>query len=133
MLLMVDYTEANSVYRKHHDESKESSYLQYYDTNRLCAWAVAQKCFVGDFTFKKDILKFTKDFITNYFDILKFTKDFITNYFEDSNEGYILEKDVKYPKTLHDFRSDLPFLPERIKINKCSKQVCNFDDKKTVY
>ena len=104
---------------KHHDESKESSYLQYYDTNRLYAWAVAQKCFVGDFTFKKDILKFTKDFITNYF--------------EDSDEGYILEKDVIYPKTLHDFRSDLPFLPERIKINKCSKQVCNFDDKKTVY
>ena len=26
--------------------------------------------------------------------------------------------------------SDLPFLPERIKINKCSKLVCNLYDKK---
>ena len=27
-------------------------------------------------------------------------------------------------------QSDLPFLPERVKINKCSKLVCNLYDKK---
>ena len=30
---------------------------------------------------------------------------------------------------MHDLHSDLPFLPERMKINKCSKLVCNLYDK----
>ena len=38
--------------------------------------------------------------------------------------------DVKYPKDLHGLHSDLPSLPERIKINKCSKLVYNLYDKK---
>ena len=59
----------------------------------------------------------------------KFNEDFIKNYDEDSNKGYILEVDVEYPKDLHDLHSDLPFLPERMKINKCSKLVCNLYDK----
>ena len=53
----------------------------------------------------------------------------LKNYDEDSDKGYILEVDVKYPKNLHDLHSDLPFLPERTKINKCSKLVCNLYDK----
>ena len=52
------------------------------------------------------------------------------NYNEDSNKGYMLTADVEYPKSLHDLHSDLPFLPERVKINKCSKLVCNLYDKK---
>ena len=35
----------------------------------------------------------------------KFTKEFIKNYNEDSDKGYILEVDVKYPKKLHDLHS----------------------------
>ena len=42
-------------------------------------------------------------------DILKFTKDFITNYDEDSDKGYFLEVDVECPKNLHDMHNDLPF------------------------
>ena len=57
--------------------------------------------------------------------ILKFNKDFIKNYDEDSDKGYILEINVEYPKNLHDLHSDLLFLPKRMKINKCSKLVCN--------
>ena len=51
------------------------------------------------------------------------------NYDEDSNKEYILEIDVEYTKNLYDFHSDLPYLPERIKINKCSKLVSNLYDK----
>ena len=47
-----------------------------------------------------------------------FDEEFITNYDENSDKGYILEVDVEYPKNLHDLHSDLPFSPERIKINK---------------
>ena len=42
----------------------------------------------------------------------------------------MLEVDVKYPKKLYDLHSDLPSLPERMKINKCNKLVCNLYDKK---
>ena len=59
----------------------------------------------------------------------KFNEDFIKNYDEESDAGYILEVDVEYPKNLHDLHSDSPFLPERMKINKCSKLVCNLYDK----
>ena len=52
------------------------------------------------------------------------------NYDEDSDKGYILQVDVKYPKNLHSLHEDLPFLLERIKIDKCKKLVCNLYDKK---
>ena len=51
-------------------------------------------------------------------------KDFIKNYDEDSDKTYIFEVDVEYPKNLHDLHSGLPFLPEQIKSNKCSKCAC---------
>ena len=38
--------------------------------------------------------------------------------------------DVKYLKRLHKLHSDLPFLPERMEINKCKKLVCNLCNKK---
>ena len=61
--------------------------------------------------------------------ILKFNEDFIKNYNEDNDKGYIFEVNVEYPKNLNDLHSDLPFLPERMKINKCNKLVCNLYDK----
>ena len=39
----------------------------------------------------------------------------------NNKKGYILEVDVKYPKKLHDSHGDLPFLPKRMKIDKCKK------------
>ena len=52
-------------------------------------------------------------------------KEFIKNYDENSDKGYILEVDIKYPRKLHDLHSDLPFLPKRMKTDKCKKLVCN--------
>ena len=52
------------------------------------------------------------------------------NYYENDKKGYILEEDVKYLKELHDLHSDLPFLPERMEINKCKKLLCNLSNKK---
>ena len=42
----------------------------------------------------------------------------------------IFEVDVKHPKRLHDLHSDLPFLSERMEVNKCKKLVCNLCNKK---
>ena len=49
--------------------------------------------------------------------IKEFNEKFIKNYDENSKKDYILKVDVEY-LNLH---NDLPFLPDRMKINKCSK------------
>ena len=49
---------------------------------------------------------------------------------KDSDKGYILEVDVDYRCKLHKLQSDMPFLPERMKIDKPQKLVCNLHDKK---
>ena len=54
------------------------------------------------------------------------------HYDEDSDKRYILEVDVEYPKDLHDLHSVYLFLPQRMKINKCNKLVCNLHDEKTM-
>ena len=79
-----------------------------------------QKLPVGDFKWiEKDNLS-------------KFDKTFIKNYGVDSDIGYVLEVDVHYPKNLHRLHRDLPFLPERKKINKCSKLINTLQYKKTM-
>ena len=65
-------------------------------------------------------------------DISKIDENFIKNYDEDSKVGYFIKADMKYSKELHKKHSELPFLPERMKVNKCKKLVCNFSDKKTL-
>ena len=62
---------------------------------------------------------------------IKFNEEFMKNYDKDSNKGYIVEVDVEYHKNLYNLLSDLPFLPERMKVNKCDKLVCNLYDKKS--
>ena len=60
----------------------------------------------------------------------EFNESFIKNYDEDSDKGHILKVDVKCPKRLYNIHSNLPFLPDRIKIKKCNKCVCNLYEKK---
>ena len=98
-----------------HDKSKESSYLEYLDSNNLYGWPMCKKLPVSDFKWVNDLSIFTEDFIKNYD--------------ENSDKGYIFEVDIEYPINIHMQHSDLPFLPERMKINKCSKLVCNVQDK----
>ena len=40
----------------------------------------------------------------------------------------ILEVDVQYLEKVHELHNDLPFLPERIKIEKAKKLVHNLHD-----
>ena len=59
----------------------------------------------------------------------RFNEIFIKNYDENSDEGYFLKVDVDYPKNLFDLHKDLPVLPERKKVNKVEKLICNTEDK----
>ena len=61
--------------------------------------------------------------------ISKFNENFIKNYDQNSDKGYIFKVDVKYPETICMLHSDLAFLPERMKINKCTKLTCTIQNK----
>ena len=39
--------------------------------------------------------------------------------------GYLLEVDVRYPKNLHNYHNDLPFMSAKMKINGVEKLVPN--------
>ena len=62
-------------------------------------------------------------------DLSRFNEDVIKNYNENSDVGYFLEVDVEYPKKLFSAHKELPFLPERKKLEKVEKLVCNIGDK----
>ena len=109
------YVRANNKYMNNCDEDKELSYLVYVDANNLYGWSMCKKLPVSDFKWLDDLSKFTEDFIKNYD--------------EEDDTGYLFVVDVEYPKNLHKLHSDLPFLPERIKIDKCTDLVCNLNDK----
>ena len=54
-------------------------------------------------------------------DISRIDEEFIKGFNENNNKGYVLEVDVNYPQELYDIHSDMPFLPERMVINKTKK------------
>ena len=104
------YAKANNKYMENYNKNEESSYIQYLDTNNLYGSAMSQKLPVNGFKWVEDISRINEEFIKNYD--------------ENNDKEYILEVDVKYTKKLHDIHSDLPFLPKRMKIDKCKKLVC---------
>ena len=110
------YAKANNKYMKSYNKDVISSHPMYLDANNLYGWAMSQwKLPVNSFKWVKTLSKFNEIFIRNYD--------------ENSDKGYFLEVDVDYPKKLFDLRKDLPFLPERKKVNKTEKLICNIKDK----
>ena len=106
------------------DNNEESSYIQYLDANNLYGWAMSKKLPTNGFKWidNNETAEPSAKHIIN--------EDFIKNYNENNDKGYNLEVDVKYSKRLHELHSDLPFLSERMEVNKCKKLVCNLFNKK---
>ena len=61
-------------------------------------------------------------------EISKFNDELIKKYDEDIDIGYIFEVDIEYPKHIRMLHKDLPFLPEKMKLNKSTELVCNVQD-----
>ena len=51
------------------------------------------------------------------------------NYNEESDEGHFLEVDVQCLEKLYELHNGLPFLQEKMKIEKVEKLVANLHDK----
>ena len=62
-------------------------------------------------------------------DTSQFNEDFIKDYNEESDERYFLEVDVQYLEKLYELHNYLPFLPEKMKVEKVEKLVVNLHDK----
>ena len=102
------YAKANEKYMKDYDKNEKPSYLKYWNINNLYGWVISQKFPVNDFKWVEDISEFNEHFMRSYND--------------DSDEGYFLEIDVKYPENLHNFHNGLPFLRKKIeKVEKLKK------------
>ena len=104
------YGKANNKYMKKYDEKAPSKYIMYLDANNLYGWAMSQYLPTGGFRWmtEKQI---------NKIDLAK--------YKEDSEKGFILEVDLKYPEELHDLHNDYPLGPEKVKVtNKMLSKYC---------
>ena len=80
------YAKANNKYMKNYNKDVVSSYLMCLDANNLYGWAMCKKLPVGNFQWAK-ILKI-------------YSEEFIKRYDENSDNRYLLEVDVEYPKEL---------------------------------
>ena len=74
------YAKANNRYMKDYNESKESSYIQYLDTNNLYGAAMSEKLPMNGFKWVSDRLGIGKKFVKSYNN--------------NSSKGYILDVDV---------------------------------------
>ena len=118
------YASANNKYMgDSFDPSKPPKYVSYLDANNLYGHAMSQKLPNGGFKWVSEeyLHLFTKEFIHELVSS--------NNSGDSIDKGYLLEVDVTYPKELHDAHNDLPFLPEKMKLNGVEKLVTNLYDK----
>ena len=88
----------------------------YQDANNLYEYPITKKLPTRNFLWVKNISLIDEEFRTNY----------------DKNGDFrfFLKVDVEYPEELHDLHIDLPFLPQKMKINGHNKLVCTHNEKK---
>ena len=92
--------------------SKPTKYLQYLDASNLYGWAMSQPLPTGEFHW----VEFREDWNP---------KTIVEELVVKKDRGYLLEVDVAYPRKLHDYHNDLPFMCTKMKINGVEKLVPN--------
>ena len=107
------WAQTNNLYvGSEYDSSKPTRYLQYLDANNLYGWAMSQPL------------------PTRGFQWADVHPDEIGELVNRGDKGYLLEVDVAYPRELHDYHNDLPFMCQRMTINGVEKLVPNLYYKK---
>ena len=107
------WTAVNNPYMgSEYESSKPTKYLQYLDSNNLYGWAMSESLPTGEFCW----VEFRKDW-----NLKTIVEEFVVK----KDYGYLLEVDIRYPKALHDYHNDLPFMCAKMKINGVNKLVPN--------
>ncbi|XP_059221314.1 uncharacterized protein LOC131995971 isoform X1 [Stomoxys calcitrans] len=108
------FSVANNIYVSDYNPCQDSNFLIYLDVNNLYGYAMSQYLPYKNFEWVGNIEMFNLNDIK-----------------EDSEIGYILEVDLEYPSSLHDYHNDLPFCAENKKLGSMrqSKLVLNLNDK----
>ena len=109
------YAKTNNKYMKNYNKCLESIFVIYLDANNLYGWGMSRKLPVNGFKWVTKLSKFDEDFIKND---------------ENSNNEYILDINVEYPKNLFNLHHNFSFLTERKKIGKFNTLFCSIHDKK---
>ena len=100
------YSEANNKYMENFDETKESTYLMYFDANSVFSWAMCNDLPAGEFRWVK------KDRING----------FMNKVIIEKNYNFFVECDITYPKELHDLHNDYPLASEKMVIEEKFKK-----------
>ena len=95
------YGKADNKYCPDYNKNKPENYISYLDMNNLYGGAMSEYLSYGGFNWVKN----TNETINR-----------ILNKSDNSLRGYFLEEDLEYPENLHDFHTDYPMAPEKIKI-----------------
>ena len=104
---------ANNPYMgSEYDPSHPTKYLQYLDANNLYGWAMSQPLSTGGFHWVE-------------FDESKDLKYTVNKLAKREDRGYLLEVDVVYPRKIHDYHNNLPFMCAKMKIDEVEKLVPN--------
>ena len=107
------WAKANNPYMGSEYKPREPTrYLHYLDANNLYRWAMSQPLPTGGFTW------------------VDVKPDNISKLVNAKDKGYLLEIDIFYPRELHDYHNDLPFMCQRMKINGVEKLIPNLYYKK---
>ena len=97
------FAEANNKLLSNYDESKEESYIGFFDVNGLYSWALTQPMPISNFEW------ITDETTLKNIDIKSLGGD---------GRGYFFEVDLDYPAELHDKHNLYPLAPEKMKITK---------------
>ena len=111
------YPKANNKYLENYDKNKELSYLKQCDVNNLYRCAMSSNLPANDLKWFGD----TSEFDENFKKIImkKVMKDISLKLISNTQKIYITFTMIY----------NLPFLPERIKMQKVKKLVANLHDK----
>ena len=91
------YEKVDNKYMNGYDKNQESSYLKYWNANKLYGWAMSQRLLLSSFKWVEEMSRFNEDLIKCYN--------------EDSTIAYFLGFNIHYPGKLQGICNDLPFQP----------------------
>ena len=111
---------ANNPYMgSEYDPSHPTKCLQYLDADNLYDWAMSQTLPTWGFHWVE-------------FDEGKDLKYIVNELAKREDRGYLLEVDVAYPRKLHDYHNDLPFMCAKMKRIGVEKLVPNLYYKRKI-